>query len=155
MTLSVSDRVTHRLPRPIKCDECGSPRVHLQKRSLMRMRSPKAWDLVWHCQDCLALVGCHEGTAIPLGFMAGSETRHARFTVHQSFDKMWKGRARMSRAEAYAWMARVLAIPVERAHIGMLNSEQCAALETAVANYKETSKNITHWKQKTRKKRRG
>lgn len=154
MTLSVADRVTHRLPRPIKCDACGSPRVHLQKRSLMRMRVPKAWDLVWHCLDCLALVGCHEGTDIPLGHMADAQTREARYSAHKTFDRLWRGRGPLSRAEAYAWLAQTLSLAPEDAHIGMLSERQCEALELAVAAYNHTRRNPGHWQQKIRKRRR-
>lgn len=155
MTSSVADRVKHRLPRPIKCDDCGSPRVHLQKRGYMGLRVTKKWDLIWHCLDCKALVGCHEGTDIPLGLMADAMTRDARFQAHGSFDNLWRGRhARMSRAEAYAWMASTLSIPADRAHIGMLDERQCEALIAAVKNYKHVTKHATHWRQKTRKRRR-
>src|SRR3546814_1988294 len=58
---------------------------------------------------------------------------------------------RMTRAEAYAWMASTLAIPPEQAHIGMLNERQCEALILAVKNYKHVVQHATHWKQKTRK----
>lgn len=155
MTLSVADRVQHRLPRPIKCDDCGSPRVALQKRGFMGMRTPKPWDLIWHCGDCGALVGCHEGTDIPLGLMADAMTRGARAEAHSAFDNLWRGRhKRMTRGEAYAWMARTLMIPPEVAHIGMLNERQCEALIEAVKNYRHVTKHATHWQQRTRKRRR-
>lgn len=154
MTVSVVDRVTHRLPRPICCDNCGGPRVHLQKRSLMRMRTPKAWDLVWHCLDCLALVGCHEGTDIPLGLMADVMTRDARYNAHRVFDRLWRGGG-FTRAEAYAWMARTLMIDPAEAHIGMLSERQCEALMEAVRALPPPRQRANrHWKHKTRKKRR-
>lgn len=155
MTLSVAGRVTNRLPRPIRCDACGSPRVHLQKRSLMKMRAPRTWDLIWHCLECEALVGCHEGTDIPLGLMADAETRGMRFLAHEHFDRLWRGRsAPMSRAEAYAWMARTLAVSADAAHIGMLDRAQCEQLIAAVGSWRHQSAHSRHWKQKTRKKRR-
>lgn len=155
MPLPVTDRIQHRLPRPIKCDDCGSPRVHLQKRGYMGLRVTKTWDLIWHCADCHALVGCHEGTDIPLGRMADAMTREARFNAHTVFDRLWRGRNRkLTRAEAYAWMARTLVIPPEEAHIGMLNERQCEALILAVKNYNHTTKHAGHWKQRERKRRR-
>lgn len=153
MTVSVADRVAHRLPRPIKCDSCGSPRVHLQKRSLMRMRVVKKWDLIWHCLDCLSLVGCHEGTDIPLGLMADAPTRDARFQAHKVFDRLWRGGG-LSRAEAYGWMAETLMIPPEQAHIGMLSMRQCEALVAAVRDFEHNRRHSRHWKQKARKRRR-
>lgn len=155
MTASVADRVKHRLPRPIKCDCCGSPRVNLQKRGYMGLRVTKEWDLIWHCLDCHALVGCHEGTDIPLGLMADAMTRDARVQAHGVFDNLWRGRHRkMTRGEAYAWMARTLMIPPEAAHIGMLDERQCERLIQAVKDYKHTTKNASHWQQRTRKRRR-
>lgn len=153
MSVSVADRVAHKLPRPIKCDSCGSPRVHLQKRGFMGLRVIKQWDLVWHCLDCDALVGCHEGTDIPFGLMADAMTRDARYQAHLAFDRLWRGGG-LRRAEAYAWMARVLMIEPERAHIGMLSERQCEALIAAVKEYQHTKKHAGHWKQKTRKRRR-
>lgn len=153
MTLSVADRVQHRLPRPIICDECGSPRVHLQKRSFMRMRVTNKWDLVWHCLDCLALVGCHEGTDIPLGLMASAQTRAARFDAHKAFDRLWRG-GRMSRADAYMWLSQTLMVPVEQAHIGMLTERQCEKLVEAVKAFEHQNRHRNHWKQRERKRRR-
>lgn len=153
MTVSVADRVVHRLPRPIKCDSCGSPRVNLQKRGYMGLRVFKQWDLIWHCLDCDALVGCHEGTDIPLGLMADRLTRDARYQAHQAFDRLWRGGG-ISRAEAYAWMARTLMISPELAHIGMLSTEQCEKLIAAVREFQHTRRHQRHWKQDTRKRRR-
>lgn len=153
MSSPVADRVTHKLPRPIHCNVCGGPRVHLQKRSLMRMKAPQEWDLVWHCLDCLALVGCHKGTDIPLGLMADSQTREARFLAHQEFDRLWR-RGRMTRTEAYAWMAKTLNMSLDAAHIGMLDEKQCLALIAAVKDYQHTKRHERHWKQKNRKRRR-
>lgn len=153
MTLSVADRVKHRLPRPVRCDECGSPRVALQNTKMMNFRRAWRWSLVWFCSDCTAFVGCHEGTDIPLGFMAGLETRHARYEAHQVFDPMWK-RGPMSKDQAYQWMAKALFIPYERAHIGMLSKEQCEVLIQAVRHYKHHQRHNSHWSQKERKRRR-
>lgn len=153
MTISVADRVEHRLPRPIKCDCCGSPRVHLQKRRFLGLRVTSKWDLIWHCLDCLALVGCHEGTDIPFGLMGDLATRTARYEAHGVFDRLWRGGG-FSRAEAYLWMAKTLGIPHENAHIGMLSHAQCLALINAVEDLKRAQKTRRHWKQETRKRRR-
>lgn len=154
MPSSVADRVAHRLPRPIKCDSCGSPRVGLQKRGFMGLRVFGAWDLIWHCLDCNALVGCHEGTDIPLGHMADAPTREARFQAHRSFDPLWR-RGKMTRAEAYAWMAKALMIPPEAAHIGMLSQRQCEVLVAAVKYLRDNpAPQKRHWSQAQRKRRR-
>lgn len=152
---SVADRVQHRLPRPVRCDNCGSPRVHLQSRRLLGMRETGKWHLIWHCLDCLALVGCHEGTDIPLGLMADVATRAARFQAHGAFDRLWRGRnARMTRQQAYVWMAQVLMIPEDRAHIALLSERQCETLILAVLKKKHDSNQRRHWTQDKRKSRR-
>lgn len=152
---SVAHRVQHRLPRPTICDCCGGSNVALQKRELLRLRTYGRWDLIWYCGDCGALVGCHEGTDIPMGRMADADTRRGRYEAHNTFDRLWRGRsASMSRAQAYAWMASTLGIPIERAHISMLTADECAKLVAAVLNYRHNKKHERHWSQDKRKRRR-
>lgn len=153
MFSSVADRIEHRMPRPVRCDACGSPRVHLQSRKLLGLRTSGKWHLIWHCLDCLALVGCHEGTDIPLGLMADVATRDARFRAHNALDPLWRGRSRrMTRDEAYRWMANVLDIDYDRAHISMLTEAQC---EIVIAEVKREQRIPTkrHWTQNKRKRR--
>jgi hypothetical protein len=119
----------------------------------MGLRVTKKWDLIWHCLDCHALVGCHEGTDIPLGLMADLPTRDARYQAHQVFDRLWRGGG-ITRADAYIWLAKTLAIPPEQAHIGMLSQQQCETLIAAALNYRHQRKHARHWSQKTRKRRR-
>jgi hypothetical protein len=127
----------------------------------MQMRIKGPWDLIWHCGDCLAYVGCHRGTDIPLGLMANRDTRHGRYMAHQVLDPLWRGkRAIADRAEVYAWIAAYLSIAPEVAHISMLNEEQCNRLIAGVEHFKDHRKAVSgrgdalHWKQRTRKKRR-
>lgn len=159
MSRSVADRIVHRMPRPVRCDECGSPCVELQSKKLMGMHIKGPWDLIWHCGSCLAFVGCHQGTDVPMGLMANRDTRHARYMAHETLDPLWRGkRAIAERAEVYAWIAAFLGIAPEVAHISMLNEEQCNRLIAGVENFKETRRastgQVLHWKQRTRKKRR-
>ena len=152
---SVADRVQHRLPRPIKCDNCGSPRIALQKRSFIGMRTYGKWDLVWHCGDCFALVGCHEGTDIPMGLMADALTRDARHKAHKVFDELWRGRRRLfpDRASAYVWFARVMDLAPEAAHISMLDERQCEKRVALVEAQRDNKKKTRHWSQDKRKRR--
>lgn len=159
MSKSVADRVVHRMPRPVVCDECKSGKIELQSKRLMGLRLRGPWDLIWHCGDCGAYVGCHEGTDIPLGTMASRDTRHARYVAHKVLDPLWKGRrAIATRPEVYAWISRYLALPPEKAHISMLNECQCNMLIEAVDSFKAehatTKPKVFHWKERTKKKRR-
>lgn len=119
----------------------------------MGLRSYKQWDLIWHCLDCDAIVGCHEGTDIPLGRMADKETRAARAEAHAAFDRVWK-KGLLTRQAAYVWMSEVLILPLGQAHIGMLNREQCEAVSKAAEELIPRKRHSRHWSQNKRKKRR-
>jgi hypothetical protein len=85
----------------------------------------------WACQPCDAYVGCHKGTTRPLGRLANAELRAAKIEAHTAFDPLWKfhtfgdGYQRMTRNEAYGWLAEQLGMARADCHIGMLNVEQC------------------------------
>lgn len=150
MATANREGISHPLPRPIVCPCCGSPKVHIQKRGFMGLRVYSEWDLIWHCGDCDAMVGCHKGTDVPLGIMANASTREARYLAHKAFDRLWRG-GPMHRDEAYRWMAHALGIAYEDAHIGRLNEEQCNELMAAIK--KLDTKPKRHWSQDKRKKR--
>lgn len=159
MSRSVSEKITHRMPRPVRCDACGSPKVELQSKELMRMRVRGPWSLIWYCSDCTAWVGCHEGTDVPMGLMGDRNTRHARFEAHQAMDPLWRGRKAIAgRDEVYQWMAAHLGIDYSVAHISMLNEEQCNRLIAGLHLFRELKQvergRVLHWKESTRKKRR-
>lgn len=44
--------------------------------------------------------------------------------LHSLFDPLWQ-RSGMTRSDAYSWLAAVLGVSKDRAHIGMLNRESC------------------------------
>lgn len=97
----------------------------------------------WRCEPCGAHVGCHKAGAwipelhcasdgtIPLGRLANAELRRVKARAHAAFDPLWKSR-RMSRREAYTWLARELAISVPNCHIGAFDLPQCFAVIAAV-----------------------
>jgi len=150
---SVADRVKNRFPRPTYCDCCGSHNVHLQKRSLMGLPTQNKWDLVWHCGNCNALVGCHHGTDIPLGRLADRETRRARYELHRAFDPLWKKHG-WRREAAYAWLARTLNLSEAEAHIGLLDVDACRKAHLALLTVKtDLAPRKRHWSQDKRKRR--
>ena len=55
---------------------------------------------------------------------ADDKTRQARQRAHAAFDPLWQTK-RMTRREAYAWMARYLRTDPYHAHIGMLDIQMC------------------------------
>lgn len=50
---------------------------------------------------------------------ADKETRLLRQRAHLSFDRIWR-RGHMTRAQAYAWLARQLKVPPQKAHMGQM-----------------------------------
>lgn len=92
---------------------------------------------VWRCSGtCDARVGCHARTIRPLGTVAKPELRRMREGCHLLFDRLWKDQSAPycvgDRSAAYSWLSSQLDIPLESAHIGMLNEEQCQKLLTVL-----------------------
>lgn len=86
------------------------------------------WPYAYLCESCGAYVGLHPFTAIPLGTLADKKTRDARKNCKAPFESLWRT-GRMSRNQAYQWLAGKLGIPVNECHFGWFTAEQC---ETAM-----------------------
>jgi len=48
----------------------------------------------------------------------------ARGTAHAKFDRIWKT-GRLSRSDAYRWLAKQMRMPAEEAHMEFFTVEQC------------------------------
>lgn len=59
--------------------------------------------------------------------------------AHAVFDRLWKTK-RMTRNEAYKWLAAVLMIKPSRAHISKLSQAQCAKLVELTKYYLSITK---------------
>lgn len=79
---------------------------------------------IYLCQNCNARVGCHKGTARPLGNVANEVLRLKRMETHQIFDAFWKERG-MTRSSAYQWLAEQMHLPEREAHIGSFEMDAC------------------------------
>jgi hypothetical protein len=94
----------------------------------------------WLCAPCDAYVGVHkrnprmkfEGYE-PLGRLANKSLRYAKQKAHAAFDPLWKS-GKMSRTQAYQWLAGQLGISVANCHIGMFDEATCIAVVGHVAN---------------------
>jgi hypothetical protein len=64
--------------------------------------------------------------------LANKDLRAARIETHRLFDELRQPPARMSRGEAYAWMARLLGVPTEEAHIASLSYDECVKVQLAL-----------------------
>lgn len=102
---------------------------------------------IWRCTACDAHVGCHKPGArvvlrggqvvisdgtLAMGTLADHNLRAARVETHRMFDSLWAPPACMSRHDAYAWMAKLLAIPHEEAHIASLTYDEAIKVQLAI-----------------------
>jgi ssDNA-binding Zn-finger/Zn-ribbon topoisomerase 1 len=112
----------------LMCPECGLP---------MRLRTSKH-GLFYGCTGYPTCKACHGAynDGRPKGTPGDKDTRRARVFAHRIFDRLWKKtgeeKARMTRAQAYAWMRKALKLSESEAHIGMLTTEQCQKLVAAI-----------------------
>lgn len=113
----------------LPCLECGSTARRLSDGREAYPHRPDLFSkLFWFC-DCGAFVGCHPGTKKALGAPAGKATKRARMDAHAAFDGLWKSR-RMSRSEAYRWLAEKLGIEPRDCHIGHMTGEMARRVVT-------------------------
>lgn len=61
---------------------------------------------------------------IQLSAPRGSDLARLRCMAHAAFDPKWQS-GKMSRTEAYAWLAKELSIPKEACHMLMFDEEMC------------------------------
>lgn len=112
---------------PTICRYCGSVIRLVPAETVYRAsadRLGKKGEMIYQCQNCGARVGCHKGTARPLGDVANEVLRLKRIETHQVFDSFWQ-RRNMSRTAAYRWLARKLCLSEKAAHIGGFEMDQC------------------------------
>lgn len=132
---------------PDRCPYCFSAVELVTGADVYPERPELANRNIWRCTLCDASVGCHkvgarvrrsdgielvsDGT-LPMGSLADEELRAARTETHRLFDGLWLEPARMTRADAYAWMAKLLRIPHEDAHVASLSYDECVKVQLAV-----------------------
>ncbi len=79
------------------------------------------------CGECGARHGAHQKTGEPLGQPAkDKETRQLRVDAHEALDALWRGRgAKMTRDQAYAWLAEEMGLTSTECHIARFDAAQC------------------------------
>lgn len=116
-------RVKDPAPIPTECSYCAGP-VSCVSNSQVYGREYGEWPWVYLCSSCGARTGLHPFTAIPLGTLADEPTRQARKSAKPVFEGIWRT-GRMSRSDAYAWLAKRLGIPVSDCHFGLFDIDMC------------------------------
>ena len=113
----------------MNCPFCHNPAIQVKGKTIYPHIHYLHEKNFFLCRPCDAYVGCHPGTAKPLGTMANVDTRRARIEAHAAFDPLWRGRS-MKRKEVYQWLADRLGVPVKRCHIGEFDLETCKRVVT-------------------------
>jgi hypothetical protein len=106
------------------CDYCGKAAELLGGEQIYPHIPRLLGARYWRCVPCGAHVGCHAGTAAPLGRMANKELRAARVAAHAAFDPFWQSGV-MTRRAAYGWLATRLELPFAKTHIGYFDLDLC------------------------------
>ncbi|MBB2918291.1 zinc-finger-containing protein [Cupriavidus alkaliphilus] len=125
-------RVKNPLPAPTHCPFCSAT-VEIVSNEHIYGRAYGDWPWAYRCtgRKCHAYVGLHPFTNIPLGTLADAPTREARKRAKTAFNPIWES-GRMTRAEAYAWLAGALGIDnVEECHIGWFDVQTCQRVVAA------------------------
>lgn len=120
-------RVKNPLPAPTQCHHCSGA-VRIGTHEEVYGRDYSDWPYVYLCEGCGAYVGLHPFTSIPLGTLADQRTRDARKKCKPAFEHLWKS-GRMSRTDAYRWLAEQMGIPFGECHFGWFTAEQCEKAE--------------------------
>jgi hypothetical protein len=109
------------------CPYCG-------KKPLLENSSVvygKDYGPIYLCRPCRAWVGVHKGTVKPMGRLANEELRYWKKEAHASFDPLWQAKVNQgwrkvkARNTTYEWLAKEMKLPIEYAHIGMFDVNQC------------------------------
>ena len=109
-------------PVPPVCSYCGTTAVLVDSAVIYHGTS---YGFAWKCPACPDVyVGCHQCTRKPLGRLADAELRVAKMLAHAAFDRLWR-RGKMSRSEAYHFLAEKLGLPAGSCHIGEFDLDFC------------------------------
>lgn len=116
-------RVRDHIEPPKACHRCGN-KVRLISNAEIYGCEYGSWPFAYRCTQCGAYVGLHPDTDLPLGIMANKATIQARKEAKDAFQALTQERFAGKRGEAYAWLARALAISPSICHFGMFTEQQ-------------------------------
>jgi hypothetical protein len=109
----------------VLCHYCGEKATQVRGATLYPFHYSLRDHIFWRCEACDAHVGCHQGTARPLGTLANNSVRRLRAQAHRHFDSLRKSKGR-TRSEAYAWLAAKMELPLEACHMALMDYDMCA-----------------------------
>jgi ssDNA-binding Zn-finger/Zn-ribbon topoisomerase 1 len=114
----------------LTCGECG-----MSKMRLIALPTGHFYGCARY-PTCRGTHGAHPDGS-PMGTPGDTLTREARMRAHEIFDQLWKT-GKMSRDDAYKWLAQKLGMTKETAHIGRFDVKTCErVIKHAKARLKE------------------
>ena len=144
-----SKKQKHARNQAPRCPYCGSTTTLRSAEGIYKDNSRNT--MLYVCRNypsCDAYVRVQAGSNLPLGTMANGKLRTLRREAHHYFDQLYK-RGIMSKDEAYLWMADILAVPMSRAHIGMMGEYYCSVV------IEESKKLLQHYLEKSETRKAG
>ena len=111
--------------RPMRCPYCGANVVYRSADGIYKEN--KDHTMLYVCgnyPECDAYVRAHAGSGKPMGSLADHRLRKLRKLAHESFDRLYLS-GRMTRQDAYQWLADILDAPMSEAHIGHMGEYYC------------------------------
>ncbi|MCT8345123.1 DUF3268 family zinc-finger domain-containing protein [Photorhabdus kleinii] len=117
-------KVKNPLPPPEICNYCGSQVKIVNHKEIYGGKSFGNWPWSYLCSCCGAYVGMHPFTNIPLGTLADKATRNARLSSKRYFEEIWQS-GKLSRTDAYKWLAKRLGINKCECHFGWFDIDTC------------------------------
>lgn len=112
-------------PAAMRCPYCGSSVILRSADGIYRENTKGA--MLYVCKRypaCDAYVRTRPGTSRPVGTLANRELRLLRREAHRYFDRLYLS-GRMSKEQAYEWLASLIQAPMSKAHIGYLGEYYC------------------------------
>lgn len=123
-------RVTDPFPAPTECPHCHGPVEITKNSAIYNGKEYGEYPWIYLCvnKHCWASVGMHKETNIPLGTLAHAPLRRLRMDAKNEFNPVWQQGGKMSRSEAYSWLAKEMGLPLSACHFGLFNEDQCRAV---------------------------
>ena len=108
-----------RVPIPKTCPHCGGTVIYTSNSKIYGKEYGSG--RCYMCTNCDSYVGTHPkpNQKEPLGYLSNKEMRELKKKAHSLFDPLWRGKnKKMTRSEAYDWLAKSMDIEKEDCHFG-------------------------------------
>jgi len=121
------------MSKNVYCHYCGKAAILLMGSDLYPNHPETFKKYYWKCPgNCDAHVSAHHVTFEANGPLANRKLRLLRVKTHEFFDSLWK-EGKMTRREAYIWLAKAMDMTRQDCHIAKFSTEDCALAKVLCA----------------------